>query len=289
MNPLEFDRIKAKWVIHWFNKFRPGQVRGIPTFTSSLDLFVELRSYRKAVLGAAEIVADYAAVLEQDKTIGVVGDEDQDTEYQPFKKVQINRKMMTMLPPGAKLSQLDAKQPITTYEMFQEKCLGEACRPLSYPLNLALGTSQKFNFSSAKLDHVNYRGQLTVLRGDCNRVVLDPILKIWHEEAVLVGSVPVYNGVFDVPPHDWHWPGFTPLDPVVDATADHDRLAHGTETFRQFWAQRGHDWQDIFQQLAVEKTEMDRLGLEFGEPVRRSVTESVQSPDGAGEEATNVA
>jgi hypothetical protein len=48
-----------------------------------------------------------------------------------------------------KLSQFTAAEPATTYEMFQEKCLGEACRPLSYPLNLALGTSQKFNFQLA--------------------------------------------------------------------------------------------------------------------------------------------
>jgi capsid protein len=67
------SRIPAKWVIHWFPKFRPGQVRGVPVFTPSLDLFAELRAYRRAVLGAAEIAADFAALLQQDKANGVVG------------------------------------------------------------------------------------------------------------------------------------------------------------------------------------------------------------------------
>lgn len=278
MNPLAIDRVKAKWVVHWFPKFRPSQVRGVPIFTPSLDLFTELRAYRRAVLGAAETAADYAAVLEQDPQIGAVSDEDGDTEYQAFKRVEIVRKMMTMLPPGAKLSQFDAKQPTTTYEMFQEKCLGEACRPLAYPLNLALGTSQKFNFSSAKLDHVNYRGQLSVERDDCSRVVMDHIFRVWYEEATLTGAVAMYDGT-NVPEHEFHWPGYEPLDPVVDATADHARLAHGTMTFKEFWAKRGDDWTDVMDQLAKEKDEIDRLGLTFGEPTKHTVTESIADPN----------
>jgi capsid protein len=290
MNPLAVDRIKSKWVVHWFPKFRPGQVRGVPVFTPSLDLFSELRAYRRAVLGAAETAADYAAVLEQDRGIGVVSDEDADTEFEAFKKVEIVRKMMTMLPPGAKLSQFDAKQPTTTYEMFQEKCLGEACRPLAYPLNLALGTSQKFNFSSAKLDHVNYRGQLTVERDDCNRVVMSHIFRVWFDEAVLARAVRSLDGA--VPDHDFHWPGFQPLDPLVEAQADHDRISAGTLTLKEFWATRGEDWPDVLDQLAKEKEEIERLGLEFGQPTRFTVTEATTPADDANtvdpSEAVNV-
>ena len=36
-NPLKVEVIPKRYVIHWFQQFRPGQVRGIPTFTSSLD------------------------------------------------------------------------------------------------------------------------------------------------------------------------------------------------------------------------------------------------------------
>lgn len=281
LNPLAIDRIKAKWVIHWFPKFRPGQVRGVPTFTPSLDLFTELRAFRRATLGAAEVAADHAVLLQQDRATGAYGDQDNDQEYTPYEKVQINRKMMTMLPPGATASQLKAEHPTTTYEMFQEKCLGEACRPLSYPLNLALGTSQKFNFSSAKLDHINYRGALSVERAECDRVVMGHIFRVWFEEAALAGVVGMVNGI-EAPTYEFHWPGYEPLDPVADATADHDRLSHGTETFREFWAKRGYDWRDVFTQLAAEKDELDRLGLEFGEPLKRTVTEQV---DPASEES----
>ena len=79
------------------------------------------------------------------------------------------------------------------------------------------------------------------------------------------------NRMADVP-HEWHWPGYAPLDPVTDAAADHARLSNGTVTWQQFWASRGHDWREILEQQAREKDEIDRLGLVFGEPLKKTDT-----------------
>lgn len=277
MNPLGCVRVPAAHVVHWFQQSRPGQVRGVPTFTPSLDLFTELRAFRRAVLGAAEIAADYAAVIEQDKETGAFDvDDDTDSEYQPFARVPVHRKSMTMLPPGAKMNQFDPKQPQTTYEMFQEKCLGEACRPLAYPLNLALGTSQKFNFSSAKLDHINYRNTLTIERDQCSRGALAHLFRAWFAEAALCGAIPRRtNGTrARLPRHQWHWPGFEPIDPVTDAQADHSRLSNGTDTYQRFWARRGLDWQDVMRQQAREQEAIKKLGIQYGEPAAKTISET---------------
>ena len=282
-NPLRFDRIKGRHVIHWFHKFRPGQVRGVPVFTPALDLFTELRSYRKAVLSKAQIAADLTAVLE---TEGPADDDGDGTET-PFAAIPIDRGTQTTLPAGFKMHQFATGEPGTTYQSFQEACLGEACRPLNYPLNLALGTSQKFNFSSAKLDHINYRNSLDVERADCERVVLNKLFRAFVEEAVMVpGLLPRgINSAADIP-HEWHWPGYAPLDPVADATADHARLSNGTDTYQRFWASRGYDWRQVLAQQAAEKEEIDRLGLVFGEPLKKSdtVTEDVDDTSTDDEE-----
>jgi len=279
LDPLAHVEVPARYVIHSFAKFRPGQVRGIPAFTPSLDLVTELRAYRRAVLGAAELAADFAAVLEQDREIGANAEDDDDTELAAFKRVPIDRKMLTTLPPGSRMHQFDARQPTTSYESFQEKCLGEAMRPLSYPLNLALGTSQKFNFSSSRLDFTNYRNALTVERADVNRVSLTPTFKEWFAEGVLCGAIPAYDGV-NAPPHEWHWPGFEPLDPVTDANADHQRISNGTLTLREFWAKRGVDWQEALDQLTRERDELKRRDLQFGAPATKTISQ--QDDDQAG-------
>ena len=270
LNPLAVDKIPARWVIHWFQRSRPGQVRGVPVFTPSLDLFGELRAFRKAVLTNAQIAASLTGVLESEAP----AQQDDDGEAEAFKRVPLDRGMMTTLPPGFKLNGFDPKQPQTTYEMFQEKCLGEACRPLNYPLNLALGTSQKFNFSSSKLDHINYRNGLTVERGQCGRAVLEPLFRAWFEEAVLCGTVPVWEGGIAPPPHEWHWPGFESIDPAADATADQTTLAGGQQTWREFWAKRGRDWKDVMAQQKAEHDELERLGITFGEPLKQTVTDT---------------
>lgn len=275
-------RVAAENVVHWYPKFRAGQVRGVPVFTPSLDLFIELRAFRRAVVRAAETAADFAAVLEQELGAAYEGTETGDP-YQPFSTAPIKRGMFVTLPPRTKLHQMNAAQPATTYEGFQQNCLAEAVRPLAYPLNLALGTSQRFNFSSAQLDHINYRNVLDVERADCERVVLRKLFLAWWYEALLAGAVRPHDGM-KPPPFAWHWPGYQPLNPLADAQTDAARIAGGTLTLQEFWAKRGRDYRDVLAQLAVEKNELAKLGLSFGDIVKRTVKRTeTETKDGAEE------
>jgi capsid protein len=134
-NPLAVEQVPARHVVHWFAKFRPGQVRGVPTFTPALDLFTELRCFRKATLRAAETAADLAVLLTSDAP-AAGDDEDAGDELKPFDRAPLDRGMMAQLPAGMDAKSFQSAAPATTYEMFSEKCLAEACRPLNYPLHL---------------------------------------------------------------------------------------------------------------------------------------------------------
>lgn len=285
LNPLALEHIPARNVLHWFPKFRPGQVRGIPVFTPSLDMFVELRDFRKATLQTVRTHAKLTAVVETEMP-AASGVEDEDTEYRAFERFEINNGMLTTLPAGAKMNAFKSDSPNSTYEMFTRQCLGEACRPLNFPLLKALGTSEKSNFSSAKLDYTDYRAGLRIERSDCETVTLNKLFKEWYLEAILAGAIRAFDGM-KLPPIEWHWPGFESLDPVVDADADAIRLAGGQDTLAAFWARKGYDWKDILKQLADEREEMDRFELTFGEPVKRSETQTTN--DATKPEAANVA
>jgi capsid protein len=276
-NPLEADTVKARFVLHWFSKWRPGQVRGVPVFTTALDLFNELRSFRRAELQKANLAANLTAVIETESPADDTGAQ----TPTPFTNIPIDRGTMAALPANTKLKQYQTGGPGATYEMFQQACLGEACRPLNYPLNLALGTSQKFNFSSARLDHINYRNGLKIERADCDAQILDKLLAAYIEEAALVpGLLPWgIESIADLP-HEWHWPGFEPLDPVKDALADHSRIANGTLTWQEFWASRGKDWQDVLKQQALERDEIERFKLVFSDPMKKTQTETIDATDG---------
>ncbi len=86
----------------------------------------------------------------------------------------------------AKVYRFDPKQPQTTHEMFREKCLGEAIRPLTYPLNLALGTDE-VQLQQQKLDHINYRNSArSSARPVPRRSCWSRSSAAWFEEAVLL-------------------------------------------------------------------------------------------------------
>ena len=273
LNPYAVQKIPAAYVIHWFPKFRPGQLRGVPVLTPSLDVAAELRAFRKAVLANVQISADYAAVFEQEFGVANTGSDSDVKGMTPYQRVALNRGMGVYLPPGAKMQQLKPEHPTTTYGDFSEKCLAEKIRPMNYPLNLALGSSQKFNFSSAKLDHINYRESLTVERGQCERTVLHKVFAAWYQEAVLCGLIAAYDG-YRLPPHAWHWPAFSSLDPLNDAQANAMLIATGQLTLSDYWARQGKDWRDVLRQLHVEAELLSELGLSFGDVPQRTVTET---------------
>jgi hypothetical protein len=50
---LEYDRLPADSVLHWFRADRPGQARGIPDIMPALPLFAQLRRFTLAVIAAA--------------------------------------------------------------------------------------------------------------------------------------------------------------------------------------------------------------------------------------------
>lgn len=253
--PLEYDRVPARSVIHWFRKDRPGQARGVPELTASLPLFAQLRRYTLATLTAAETAADFAALLESQ-----LPPDGETSEPNPFETLEIERGMMTTLPAGAKMSQLKAEQPTTTYPQFKSELLKEIGRPVNAPFNVVAGDSSPYNYSSARLDHLLYRGAIRVERDHCRRNVLERLYRAWLDEAVMVeGLLPA--GITAETPHAWYWPGFESIDPLKEANADTARLANGTTTLAELLAEYGQDYEAFIRQRARELDLMRELGI----------------------------
>lgn len=249
--PMDYDDYSAKVVIHWFRKDRPGQLRGVPELTASLPLFAQLRRWTLATLTAAETAADFAAVLETEAS-----PDSETDDPNPFETLEIERGMMTSLPVGARLNQLKAEHPTAMYEGFKRELLKEIGRAVNAPYNVTAGDSSEYNYSSARLDHMLYRGALRVERNHCRRVVLEPIFTAWYREAAVA-----YRWDKATPKHSWYWPGFESIDPVKDANADSIRLANGTTTLAEIMAEYGQDWAEMVAQRAKEVEQMQTLGL----------------------------
>ena len=254
---VEYDRIPAESMVHWFRADRPGQSRGVPDITPALPLFAQLRRYTLAVLGAAETAADFAGVLYTDAPANGEAE-----SIEPMDVIELEKRMLLTMPGGWKMGQVEAQQPSTTYGEFKRELLNEIARCLSMPYNVAACNSSGYNYASGRLDHQTYFKSIRVEQSHVELVVLDRLLEAWLNEAILVSDfLPLWMRTAGVPEHQWFWDGHEHVDPAKEATAQETRLRNHTTTLADEYARRGLDWETQLRQRAKEKALMKELGL----------------------------
>jgi hypothetical protein len=203
------DWIDEKFIIHWFRQDR-GWLRGIPELTPGLPLCAILRRYTLAMVRWAETQADFTAVIESDGPPGTNPWSTEDDD--PFESFPLQMGLITNMPWGYKMKQMNAVPLGAQYDEFVGSVLREITRPLLTPYNIAAGTSKDSNMASGVLDQAIYKGGQTFERMDCDEVVLDKMLDLWWAEAVRItghlgDDLLRTDRIFaDEPPdHKWRW------------------------------------------------------------------------------------
>src|SRR5690606_32528231 len=268
---LQYDRVPAASMLHWFRTDRPGQARGIPDITPALPLFAQLRRFTLAVIAAAETAADFAGILYTDAPAGGEAD-----AAEPFEPIELEKRALVTMPGGWKMSQMESEQPATTYGEFKHEILNEIARCLNMPANVARADSSGYNYASGRLDHQTYFKSIRVEQSHLECVVLDRILAAWLDEAAVIpGMIPPGLPPFTAWDHQWFWDGREHVDPAKEASAQAVRLANNTTTLAEEYARRGLDWEEQLRQRAKEIALMKELEL-VSAPV---VTEPEEEPE----------
>ena len=235
------EKVPAKYVAHWFKLRRPGQHRGIPECTSTLNVGAASRRWREAVIAAAENIADFSLFI---KT-GFQPDEMDSVS--PMSSLDIQKRMMTALPAGYDAFQPKAEQPTATHAEFSKSLINEQARPKSMPYNKAACDSSSYNYASGRLDHQTYYGQLDVDRDDCSDLVMDHTFAVWFEFAVLqygwLGGDPSSLSAGAMA-HEWDWPKHQVADIQAEAGAYDKKLKNGTTSLVSVYGEAGYDYED---------------------------------------------
>jgi len=270
---MDYDRIPAEAMIHWFRSDRPGQSRGVPDITPALPLFAQLRRYTLAVLGAAETAADFAGILYTDAPANGEAE-----KVEPMDVIELEKRMLLTMPGGWKMGQVEAQQPSTTYAEFKREILNEIARCLNMPYNVAACNSSGYNYASGRLDHQTYFKSLRVEQSHIETVVLDRVLDAWMREAVLIeGLLPQALRMVGAEfPHQWFWDGHEHVDPQKESSAQETRLRNYTTTLADEYGRRGLDWETQLRQRAKEKTLMKELDLAEADALPKPNTRTAQ-------------
>lgn len=163
----------ASDVVHLFRRERPGQTRGIPRATCALNTLPIMRRQEYATLLASETSSAFATFLKSTSP-----SLDPSASPADFAEIEIAFNMLTTLPAGWDIAQVDPKHRSPQYEMFQRQALMSFSRCTNMPYALAAGTSKDSNFSSLKGDMKNVWEPEVKVEQD--RVELGAIEKFWQ-------------------------------------------------------------------------------------------------------------
>jgi lambda family phage portal protein len=271
VNTLDFQRVPAAQMVHWFQASRPGQHRGVPQVAPALKLFGQLRRYTEAVIAAAETAADLAAFIHSNSPAAEVD------EVDAFAALEIQKRTLTTLPEGWDISQLKAEQPTTQYPAFVRAILNEIARCLQLPYNVAALDSSSYNYASGRMDHQVHAMNQRVERDQLERTMLDRVFAAWVNEASLAGILPEGMPPFSEWNWGWVWDGKDHVDPAKEANAAETRLRTLTTTLASEYARQGKRWDVELRQIAAERDLMDELGLQL--PAAPGVAPQPAEPD----------
>jgi len=272
--------LKGTWypsreVLHLFRAERPGQTRGIPRVTPALQTLPIMRRQELATLFSAETAANFAMYLKATGPAVTPAASASD-----FAEIELTRNMLTTLPEGWEIGQVEPKQPGPLYEMFQRQALQSFCRCTNMPYTLAAGTGKDANFSSFKGDMKNVWEP--EVRVEQNRMEWALVERVWQwflEAAVFVpGLLSGLPRIEDID-HKWTWPPLPELDAVESAQAAQIRIQSGQSTMTEEHARRGKDW----------SVEAVRAAEDFGvsvEEYKRAIFNSTFGIDPAAAAAT---
>lgn len=256
------EQVMAKYVTHWFKMRRPGQHRGIPECSSTLNLGASARRWREATVAAAENIADFSLFIQ------TTFEPDEMDSVSPLSTLDIQKRMMTALPAGYGAFQPKAEQPTAGHAEFSKSLVNEQARPKSMPYNKAACDSSSYNYASGRLDHQTYYAQLDVDRADCEDCVLETMFNAWFEIAVLtfgwLGGNP--DAISErAKAHEWDWPKHQVADIEAEANAADKKLKNGTSNLASEYVASGMDPEDELVKAAayngVSVDEQRRINL----------------------------
>jgi len=212
-----------------------------------------MRRQELATLYSAETAANFAMYLKSNSP-----SLDPSSSPADFAEIELTRNMLTTLPAGWEIGQVEPKQPGPLYEMFQRQALQSFSRCTNMPYTLAAGTGKDANFSSFKGDMKNvWEPEVQCEQSRIEWSIIEPVFRWFLESAIyvpgLLDGLPSINQI----DHRWHWPPLPELDAVDSANAAAIRLKSGLSTPTQEHARRGQDWD----------TECARAASDFGVPV----------------------
>lgn len=275
---MEWDRVPAftAWgrqrVIHLHDKERSGQSRGRPIVSGVMREFHMAGKYSsnelEASLANSLVAAFLESDLDQESAAALFGDDPRASWANSVRQAQSIRKLkgaaVIPLPAGARMSSFTPGRPNQAFEAFMLASLRHIAAGMNLPYELLLKDFSKTSWSSARASLLEAWRYFHGRRRWLTDYWLRPIYELWFEEAVNAGEIEApnfYQNKYAYLRARFLFGGRGWVDPVKEAQAAVIRMNAGLSTMEKECADQGDDYEEVLDQLAVERNMKIARGL----------------------------
>jgi capsid protein len=264
-------------VIHLYRVLEPGQIRGLPLLSSSLDTAAYKRDYERDVREAARQAANFGVLLEKGAPGMGIRSLNTITDLEPG--------TMRTLPDGYRPTMVKPEQPSTQYVDFIREMDRRLGRPVGMPVMMVQLDSRDHSWSSARFDSSLYWRQVV----DFRRLLEWPLTRMARAK-VLEFGLGTGRGAMPFKVF-WMWPAIPYVDPSKEVQASVTRLENFLSTFHDELRAGGVDFDEHMAEIQSELETLRGLGLDWpgqgppgmrGEDVEGKVEGLVEEAMGPG-------
>lgn len=279
-------------VLHTYDHARPEMTRGVSEFASAIVPMKMLSQYEDTELQSAIVQAAYAAVIKTEldwtQAMSVIGAKAASNsassgnplfdlvmghmvgaaDYAQKRDLTFRGVEIPHLLPNESLEVVKSTHPNSNFKDFESAFLRQLAAGLGVEAHELSKNYNEVNYSSARTALAavwrTYRTRRTRI---INQFAM-PFFGAWLEEAVMLGTVPLPPGVNDflaakpflVRGTFIAW-GKPLIDPLKERQGQQLGMQIGVETMEEIAAEEGHDWRDMLDQQAYERSVRAKLGL----------------------------
>jgi lambda family phage portal protein len=258
----KMERVPAEDIIHLYIALRPGQTRGVVWFAPVLISHKIVGAYEEAEVTAARIGASnmFAIQIDAEKA-GDFAAAPQGASEIPF---EASPGQGLRLNPGESIVNTDFNHPSTSFGPFIKNVKRAIASGLNVSYTALTGDLEAVNYSSIRAGLLSerdfYRSLQTWLSCHLHRVVF----REWTKYAMAAGKIPIKQPSEYVMAAQWKPRGWAWVDPFNDIRANAMAVQEGFITRSDVCAERGFDFEENIERLAIENKMATDAGLALG-------------------------
>ena len=293
-----YTRIPAEQIIHGFiNSEGVGQSRGVPWVSAGLLRFNMLSGYEEAELVAARSAASKMGFIidAPDDEDGYTGDSDPDDADDGYEFIEESDPgYVGVLKHGSEWRNYDPQHPTTAYKDFVKTNLRAIAAGLGISYNALSSDLEGVNYSSLREGRLREASVWMALQEWLIETVVDRVFENWLMSALIAKQITLDNGIsldvsrsekylnVDWSPRRWAW-----VDPQKEVVAMRERIKLNYSSVSEEIRASGREPEEVFREIAEERTSWEALGIVPPELNDTLGTESDGSPDPENAEDAN--